>query len=64
MSGSEKFCIDGFSFLLLAVAHFLMVSRSMAYNYPLLGQNLSGKIITIFPGSREADTSAFHDKSF
>ena len=22
MSGSEKFCIDGFSFILLAVAHF------------------------------------------
>ena len=38
----------------------------MAYNYSLfLGQTLSGKIIiTVFPGSREADTSAFHDKSF
>ena len=43
---------------------FLMVSRSMAYNYSLLGQNLSEKIITVFPGSREADTSAFYDKSF
>ena len=42
-----------------------MVSRNMAYNYSLLGQNLSEKIITVFfPGSREADTSAFYDKSF
>ena len=36
----------------------------MAYNYSLLGQNLSERIITVFPGSREADTSALHDKSF
>ena len=64
MSGSEKFSIDGFAFLLLAVVHFVMVLRSMAYNYSLLGQNLSEKIITVFPVSREADTSAFHDKSF
>ena len=32
-----------------------MVSRNMAYNYSLLGQNLSEKKITVFPDSREAD---------
>ena len=61
-SESGTFCIDG---LLLILSHFFYtISRSVAYNYSLLGQNLSERIITVFPGSREADTSALHDKSF
>ena len=65
MSGSEKFCIDGFSFILLAVAHFFNGFEEHGVQLFFIGtKSYWDKIITIFPGSREANTSALHDKSF